>query len=171
MDVLGEVELPVKIQGFSWKFTFLVARHLSGSPIFGVDFMKKTRMVLDVQARHVWFGFAPDRRIELADAVQSKLFSCTTTVVDQSQSSIVTGQLSASRKQALVELVKQYADVLTSKLGLTPLIEYTICVKDTKPVRLAPYRLSPPKMNFLRDHVQSLLQQGIVEPCSRAEGM
>jgi hypothetical protein len=59
LDVLGEVELPVKIQGFSWKFTFLVARHLSGSPIFGVDFMKKTRMVLDVRARHVWFGFTP----------------------------------------------------------------------------------------------------------------
>ena len=92
------------------------------------------------------------------------MFSCTTTVVNQSQSSIVTGQLSASRKQVLVELVEQYADVLTSKLGLTSLIEYTICVKDTKPVCLAPYRLSPPKMNFLRGRVQSLLRQGIVEP-------
>jgi hypothetical protein len=93
-----------------------------------------------------------------------KFFSCTTTVGNQSQSSIVTGQLSVSRKQVLFELVEQYADVLTSKLGLTSLIEYTICVKDTKPVRLAPYSLSPSKMNFLRGHVQSLLQQGIVEP-------
>jgi hypothetical protein len=74
LDVFGEVELPVKIQGFSWKFTFLVAHLLSGAPIFGVDFMKKTRMVLDVQARHVWFAFAPDRRIELADAGESKFF-------------------------------------------------------------------------------------------------
>jgi hypothetical protein len=71
LGILGEVELPVKIQGFGWKFTFLAARLMSGSPIFGVGFMKKTRMVLDVQAHHVWFGFAPERRIELADAGQS----------------------------------------------------------------------------------------------------
>jgi hypothetical protein len=124
---------------------FLVARRLSSPPIFGVDFMKKTRFVLDVRARRAWFGFAPDRRIELSCARESSLFSCTSTVVNNSWSSVVTGELSASRKQALVELVDEYADVLTSKLGLTSLIEYTISVKYTKPIRLAPYRLSPSK--------------------------
>jgi hypothetical protein len=60
--------------------------------------------------------------------------------------------------------VGEYSDVLTSKLGLAHLIEYSVSIKDPKLVRLAPYCLSPPKMKILREHVQTLLQQGIIEP-------
>jgi hypothetical protein len=35
---------------------------------------------------------------------------------------------------------------------------------DKTPVRLAPYRLSQPKMQYLREHVKQLLSDGIIEP-------
>jgi hypothetical protein len=121
----------------------LVAHRLS-SPILGVDFMMKTRLVLDVKARQAWFGFAPNLRIRLSCASISDLHSCATTTINRSQAPIATCKLPPYCKQALIELVEEYSDVLTSKLGLTHLIEYTISIKDSKPVRLAPYRLSPP---------------------------
>jgi hypothetical protein len=31
-------------------------------------------------------------------------------------------------------------------------------------VLLAPYRLAPPKMQFLRQHIKQLLQDGVIEP-------
>ena len=54
--------------------------------------------------------------------------------------------------------------MLNEKLGLTHLMEYEIQLLDSTPVRLAPYRLAPPKMQYyLRNHIQGLLKQGVIE--------
>jgi hypothetical protein len=42
-------------------------------------------------------------------------------------------------------------------------MEYTIQLKDTKPIRSAPYRLSPLKIKFLREHLEQFLSEGIIE--------
>jgi hypothetical protein len=52
------------------------------------------------------------------------------------------------------------------RLGLTKLIEYDIQLLDNTPLRLPPYRLSPPKMQYLREHIKSLLKEGFIEPSS-----
>jgi hypothetical protein len=68
----------------------------------------------------------------------------------------------------LEDLVQNYQDVLTDRLGSTKLLEYDIQVLDHTPVRLPPYRLAPPKMKFLRQHIQQLLKDGVIVPsCSR----
>ena len=54
--------------------------------------------------------------------------------------------------------------VLTPKLGLTDLIEYKINLSDNKVIRLAPYKLSPPKMEVMRNQINKLLEQGVIEP-------
>jgi len=77
------------------------------------------------------------------------------------------GKLNALQKHRLNTLIQEYPDVLTSKLGLTNLLEYEIQLVDNKPVRLAPYRLAPPKMQYLRRHINQLLEDGVIEPsCS-----
>lgn len=51
--------------------------------------------------------------------------------------------------------------MLTEKLGLTHLIEYEIQTLDITPVRLASYRLAPPKMKYLRERIKKLLRYGV----------
>ena len=72
--------------------------------------------------------------------------------------------LSASVAVSIRALVTQFPKVFTSKVGLTHLLEYEISFKDKEPVRLPPYRLSPPKMNFLRGHINLMLEKGIIRP-------
>jgi hypothetical protein len=64
----------------------------------------------------------------------------------------------------LEQLIHKYLDVLTAKLGLTNALEYEIQLLDKTPVRLAPYILSLPKMQYLREHVKQLLRDGVIEP-------
>jgi hypothetical protein len=63
----------------------------------------------------------------------------------------------------LAQLVAKYPDVLTPKLRLTHLTEYTLQLKDNKPVRLASYRLATPKMKFLMGHLEQLLSDDVIE--------
>jgi hypothetical protein len=58
---------------------------------------------------------------------------------------------------------KQVSGLLNQKLGLTHVIEYDIQLLDNTPVRLAPYRLAPPKMQYLREHIKKLLRDGVIE--------
>jgi hypothetical protein len=48
-------------------------------------------------------------------------------------------------------IIAEFSDVLTSKLGLTRLLEYDIQLSDSTPAKLPPYRLMPPKIIVLRD--------------------
>jgi hypothetical protein len=73
------------------------------------------------------------------------------------------GKLSSQQKK-LEELINQYPDVLSQELGLTQLMEYDIQLLDKTPVQLAPYRLSPSKMQYLRGHIKTLLKEGVIEP-------
>jgi hypothetical protein len=61
-------------------------------------------------------------------------------------------------------MINQFPDVLTLKLGLTTLLEYDIELLDLSPVKLAPYRLMSPKMEVLHQHIQRMLDQGIIRP-------
>jgi hypothetical protein len=77
---------------------------------------------------------------------------------------VQTEKLSSGQRARLESLIKQYPDVLSDKLGLTHLMEYEIQPIDKTPVRLPPYRLSPSKMQYLREHIKTLLRDGLIEP-------
>jgi hypothetical protein len=47
---------------------------------------------------------------------------------------------------------------------ITHLLEYDIQVLVKTPVRSAPYRLSPPKMQYLKWYFDRLLNDGVIEP-------
>jgi hypothetical protein len=149
LEIIGEIKIVLKIQGFSWWWVFLVSRKLQGSPILGVDFLSKTKMVMDIGNSRVYFAFAPQNYIKLG-AHKGKLSYCYTLTMSDSGPAVECGNLTVSQEGQLRALVQQYPDVLTPKLGLTHVLEYEIQLLDRTPVRLAPYRLAPPKMQHLR---------------------
>jgi hypothetical protein len=48
LEILGEIKFPLKIEGFSWKWSFLVSKKLTGHTILGAHFIRKPRMVLEL---------------------------------------------------------------------------------------------------------------------------
>jgi hypothetical protein len=145
---------------------FLVSKKVVGQPILGIDFIAKTKVVLDIGEFRCHFGFAPKVTIQLKSG--GKLRGET----DSRQSprwcrQVSCGELTNQQRKLLQGVIQEYQDVLTDRLGSTHLLEYDIRLLDDTPVRLAPYRLAPSKMKFLREHIQQLLKDGVIEPsCS-----
>jgi len=163
LEIVGEVKVPLKIHGFSWNWKFLVSRRLQSQPILGVDFISKTKMILELGSQKCYFAFAPSVTIKFCQNNNYMLCSLTRPLSTRFPQ-VQTGKLSAGQKARLEGLIRQYPDVLSDKLGLTHLMEYEIQLTDNKPVRLPPYRLSPPKMQYLREHIKTLLSDGVIEP-------
>jgi hypothetical protein len=167
LSALGEVSLKIKMAGFSWSFRFLVLPDLVVPLILDTDFFVKTGLILDMAGLCFYFRFSPETRI-LFLSVLSSDFSLQTAIQEKQQG--IAGpdliHLSGEQRRHLEEVVARFPDVLTNRLGLTHLLEYYIRLKDDKPVKSSPYRLAPPKITFLREHIKQLLEQGVIEPSS-----
>lgn len=57
-------------------------------------------------------------------------------------------------------MLDKFSDVFTSELGFTNVLQYQIQLTDTTPVKLSPYRLSPPKMQIMRKIISDMLDKG-----------
>jgi len=72
------------------------------------------------------------------------------------------GKLSPTERGKLEQLITQYPNVLTENLSLTNLVECEIQMLETTAVRLAPYRLAPPKLHYLWELTKVLLRDGFI---------
>ena len=163
LEIVGGVEVPLKIHGFSWTWVFLVSRRLSSQHILGDDFISKTKMVLQLGQQKCYFGFAPSVIIKLSRDTYYNSCSLTRPLSTRFPQ-VQTGKVSSGQRVRLEGLIGQYPDVLGDKLELTRLMEYDIQLSDNTPVTLPPYRLSPPKMQYLREQIKTLLRDGVIEP-------
>jgi hypothetical protein len=163
LEIVGESKLVLKIHGYSWSCTFLVSKRLKSTPILGADFIGRNNLVLDLGKSRCFFRFTPNVYIPFLKKLEN--LGCYHSVSLSNRTPCIrSGKLNFQQKNKLEGLIHKYPDVLTSRLGLTKLLEYDIQLLDKTPVRLAPYRLAPPKMRYLREHVKQLLQDGVIEP-------
>ena len=75
--------------------------------------------------------------------------------------------LSHPEKQALSELLVEYADVLshfTTSLGRTNLVQHKIDVGSSPPIRQPPYRAPHTQRQEIENHVSNMLQANLVQP-------
>jgi hypothetical protein len=163
LEIVGEVKVTLKIQSFSWRWTFLISKRLGRPPILGVDIISRTNMVLDLGSARGYFRFSPGVYFPFVrDAGGSGCFQ--SVFVSARSPDIRSGKLTRHQKEMVERLINRYPNVLTARLGLANLLEYVIQLLDKTPVRLAPYSLSPPKMQYLREHIMQLLKDGVIEP-------
>jgi hypothetical protein len=129
--------------------------------ILGSDFLQKTGLLIDLYQGSAFFRFDPDIKlpwIGRASALDSPSV-CTSMQICPDLS-----HLTLSLVNSVLEVIDEFPDVLTPRLGLTTLLEYDIELLDNVPVKIPPYRLMPPKMEALRLHVHHMLEQGIIRP-------
>jgi hypothetical protein len=153
----------LKIHGFSWPWVFLVSRRLRGQPILGADFISKTKLILELGSTKCRFDFAPSVCIIFIQGrtPPSRLqYVSLTSQAPQVQK----GKLFHSQQRRLERLISHIPDVLNEKVGLTHVLEYEMQLLDNTPVRLAPYRLAPPKMQYLHEHIQGFSNRGSLNP-------
>ena len=157
------VAFKFKINYFSWVWEFLVAPNLSVDCIVGADFIVKSGLVLDIQGHVCFFKFNRAVRIPFLgyrDEAGEGL--------EELQLPAYINNLSPSLRTAFRKLCDEFPEVLTANLGLTHNLEYRIRLCDSAVVRSHPYKFAPPKMTILREKVQELLDQGVIEPSTSA---
>jgi hypothetical protein len=144
---------------------FSLSKKLQGAPILCADFIRKTQMVLDLAKARISFGFAPEKYVYFCKGKGGSL-CLQTQPLSSKLPKVQCGKMSVSQKAQLECLISHYSEVLTERLGLTHLMEYEIQLLDKTPVCSAPYRLSPPKMQYFKVHVNKLLRDGVIEHSS-----
>jgi hypothetical protein len=158
----------IRIHRFTWRFDILVADILLIPVILGSDFIVKTGLMLDLRHDHFFFHF-PQDKIRLCGRFShvSPFYSlpcCPALDGDPlAQPDIADlSHLTSEQADSIRQVIHDFPDIFTSKLGLINVLQYHIELKDRTPVRLPPYRLSSPKMHIMREHVQDMLQKGII---------
>jgi len=76
------------------------------------------------------------------------------------------GQLTSIQTEDLTTLLDEFGDVFSDVPGRTTLGVHHIELHvkpDTKPIRCAPYRLNQEKAKVLKDELDNILDQGIID--------
>jgi len=79
----------------------------------------------------------------------------------------VDASVTESEKQQLLAILEEFRSAFSegeNDLGRTDVIQHTIDTGDSRPVRQALRRQPPAYQKLIREHVNSMLQQGIIEP-------
>jgi hypothetical protein len=165
LEVLEDIRLAIKVHGFSWKFQFLVVKKLEVPVILGTDFLRRRALCRCPESQY-YFRFAPDEYVMCSSLYTSNFaLQAMTQPAEPTDCAVYMDHLPSAHCRRLSGIIKKYRDVLSNNLGLTHLLEYHIRLTDSRPVRLPPYWLAPPKMQTLRKHIKKILD-GVIEPLS-----
>ena len=175
VKVVGQVKVNVKVENFSWPHLFLVCERLSCPVIVGADFIVSKQLHFSLPESNFWFRFLPHKIFRIvwrpnvtfnwqAKREKNPLLleiQCSTA---NNKSSFSLDHLSAERSNLVQGIISEFDDVITERLGLTNILEYEIILNDTKPVRLPPFRMNPPRMQILKEKIEDMLEKDIIRP-------
>jgi hypothetical protein len=157
------VRLHVKVLDFAWDHELML---LNGGPFPytpGLDFLRRTLMIVDADDKKFSFGFARHcvgefgaRSEEMGGATY--LHGLLTEV-----SGAGFGQ-NGWADSLSVESSREFSALFSSTLGIAKYAPYEMELLDSVPVRSSPYRCAPPKTAIFRDMVNELLQRGLGRP-------
>ena len=157
------VTIKLKIKKLTWYFPGLGYDGLGPNLILGTDFVSETGIILDMYDKKYYFRFDRSQKYNFDYEINnSGDMETSATHLEHHESAL--DHLESKDRLKIQKLIKEFSTVLTPKLGLTNLIEYKINLSDNKVIRLHPYKLSPPKMEIMRNQINKLLEQQVIEP-------
>ena len=161
---IGAIECKVRIDRYTWKHKFLVSNNITSDVVLGAD----SHLLIDLSSKQVYFGFDPGNKLKIFTSPRLKarhyVRSCEEQSGSNSDRMIDLNHLTSKQRQEILSAVKKFPTVFTSKMGLTNELEYEIVLEDNRPVRLPPYRLSPPRLKIMKEHIDKLLADGVIRP-------
>ncbi|XP_058876774.1 uncharacterized protein LOC131731529 [Acipenser ruthenus] len=184
----GQVRLTYLLHGEIWFLGTYVLQdhHLTFPLVLGLDFLEKTHTQIDIVNRQYgvkhqkdfsYHPFLPRYEGEASwDRSLSSVSlyfhtSCqppTTSDPKPCQPAKVTMTITSAEpspvEQQLQNLQQKWSSVCTDKLGMTTVTRHSISTEDKVPVRGRLYRASPLKKALIKEHVQDMLLDGVIEP-------
>ena len=91
---------------------------------------------------------------------RNKNFESLNNIDDQLQ------HLDFDKREQMKSLIHEFKDIFSDLPGLTDKIVHDIDVGDSAPIRQAPYRLNPKKIEIVKSEIESMLEADIIEPSS-----
>lgn len=156
VTVRKEVTIHLKLEGFSWDFQFWVLNSLPFQMILGYDFMKYSKMSVDLNEFKLRFNFT-GRESMFCLLDKNEIPECEKPDFGDSP-------LSMEQRKRFEDLIHSFGDVITDRIGTAKVEPYKIKISEKiTPFRQRPYFLSPDKMRVMRETIQDLLKQGVIE--------
>ena len=72
--------------------------------------------------------------------------------------------LPENQRKDVISILHEFKDVCKDKPGCTPLAVHDVDVEGKNPIKQHPYRLNPSKLAKVREEVQFMLENDIIEP-------
>ncbi|KAF8781604.1 Transposon Tf2-6 polyprotein like [Argiope bruennichi] len=135
--------------------------------LLGTDFLRAAGIVLDLQKGLWYFSEAPHQSfnfIEPPADIKSLLAVPVASHPCQLREKEGT-HLSGEQRTKFNSLLKRYEKCFQPGGEPTPFIEHRINTGDHLPVAVPPYRMSPTKKETLKQEIDRLLAEGIIEEC------
>lgn len=99
-------------------------------------------------------SFHPDTLNSLHEAKDS----------DSRQQAVEKTLLQGPDKEQLLKQLHLNSDVCTSQLGRTDLLNHKIFLTHDVPLKQRPYKVSPSKLEIIKELVDDMLAKGVIEP-------
>lgn len=156
ITVRYEATIHLKLGDFSWNYEFWVVNQLPFKMILGYDFMTFTRMSIDLNKSIIKFNFANNEH-SLCLVGDDEIPRC-------EKQDLGDSPLTPEQKTKFDDLLYSFNDVISNRIGTAKTEPYKIKFSDNiVPFRQRPYHLPPDKMVIMRETIQELLDQGVIE--------
>lgn len=164
LKIYGSVILKIKIEKFSWNFEFFVADISDMDIILGSDFINHSKMVIDLCDKIFYFKFSPSCKFSINSEKNNMLNNLSSDLnVSNKNNEPDLSHLKEKQRNALNKLIKRFPNVLTKRLGSCNKIKYEINLKNNDVVKSHPYQLCRPKMLIMRELIDKLLADDVIE--------
>ncbi|GFX50390.1 retrovirus-related Pol polyprotein from transposon 17.6 [Trichonephila clavipes] len=158
----------INIQGKVIPTELLILKNSRGNrTLLGIDFLTAAGIVLDLQRKQWYFTETSHRKYNFVKAPPN--FNALLTVdsephLCQLRKNEVTHLLLPQREE-INSLLEKYEECFQPGGEPTPFIEHRINTRNHLPVAVPPYRMNPSKKEILKQEVDTLLSEGIIEEC------
>ncbi|GFW78890.1 retrovirus-related Pol polyprotein from transposon 17.6 [Trichonephila clavipes] len=146
----------------------LILKNARGNrTLLGIDFLTAAGIVLDLQRKQWYFTETSHRKYNFVKAppninalltVDPKPHLCQLRKNEGTH-------LSLPQREEINSLLEKYEECFQPGGEPTPFIEHCINTRNHLPVAVPPYRMNPSKKEILKQEIDRLLSEGIIEEC------
>ncbi|GFY21042.1 retrovirus-related Pol polyprotein from transposon 17.6 [Trichonephila clavipes] len=158
----------ISIQGKVIPTELFILKNARGNRTFlGIDFLTAAGIVLDLQRKQWYFTETSHRKYNFVKAppninalltVDPKPHLCQLRKNEGTH-------LSLPQREEINSLLEKYEECFQPGGEPTPFIEHRINTRNHLPVTMPPYRMNPSKKELLKQEIDRLLSEGIIEEC------
>jgi len=149
---------------FSWDHELKILDEGPFAAILGMDFLARTQMRVDVASRTFSFTSAPSRVGSFSPGAFQEVSDPYFRQLCDEAAGLLTAMMTRPSNLNCSKLKTEFPFLFSTTLGVAKCAPYEIELSDTIPVRSAPYRCAPPKVQTFKQVVNELLDQGVVRP-------